>query len=122
MEEETRETPMVDRESVELAWRKEFDDLGEEGVRHEFFKSAYLSDQRKEGFAYRWLGEKRKVQERGNADRSIRAGLVVVSIVVILVGLAAAVLLIGGGEILDKTGSALRFSWKAIAGIFGASP
>ncbi len=113
---------MDDREEIELTWRKEFDELGEAGVRHEFFKSAYLSNQRKEGFAYRWLGEKRKEQERRNADRSIRAGLVAVSIFVISVVFAAAILLVGGGKILDKVGSALRFSWKAIAGTLGASP
>ena len=113
---------MDDREEIELTWRKEFDELGEAGVRHEFFKSAYLSNQRKEGFAYRWLGEKRKEQERRNADRSIRAGLVAVSIFVISVVFAAAVLLVGGGEILDKAGNALRFSWKAIAGTLGKTP
>jgi hypothetical protein len=122
MEEESREAPMNDREEIELAWRKEFDELGEEGVRHEFFKSAYISDQRKEGFAYRWLGEKRKEQERRNSGLSIRIGLVGGSIFVVLVVFAAAVLLIGGGEIMDKAGSALQFSWKAIAGFFGASP
>ena len=60
---------MYDREKMELTWRKEFNELGESGVRLEFFKSAYLSDQRKEGFAYRWLGEKRKAQERTNRTR-----------------------------------------------------
>ena len=60
---------VYDREEMELTWRKEFNELGESGVRYEFFKSAYLSDQRKEGFAYRWLGEKRKAQERANRAR-----------------------------------------------------
>jgi hypothetical protein len=75
---------MGDREEIELLWRKEFDELGESGVRHEFFKSAYLSNQRKEGFAYRWLGEKRKAQEKTNRKRS-RYIWVALNILVVLV-------------------------------------
>jgi hypothetical protein len=82
---------MDDREEIELTWRKEFDELGEAGVRHEFFKSAYLSNQRKEGFAYRWLGEKRKAQEKMNRRRerniwvvlNIFVGLVIAGVIVI---------------------------------------
>ncbi len=110
---------MDDREEIELTWRKEFDELGEAGVRHEFFKSAYLSNQRKEGFAYRWLGEKRKEQKRKEAGRNHRIGLVAAFILLCLVVLAAGALVFGFGELLDKAGSALRFSWKAIAGTLG---
>ncbi len=85
MEEESREPHKNDREEIELAWRKEFDELGETGVRHEFFKSAYLSNQRKEGFAYRWLGEKRKAEERTNRRRwrNIRVALKILVVSVI---------------------------------------
>ena len=90
-EEESRETMMGDREEIETAWRKEFDDLGESGVRYEFFKSAYLSDQRKEGFAYRWLGEKRKAEERTDKTRW-RNIWIVLNILLVLV-IAASVIL-----------------------------
>ena len=113
---------MDDRKALERKWREEFDESGEEGVREKLFRGTFLANQRKEAFAYRWLGEKRKEQERRNSGLSIRIGLVGGSIFVVLVVFAAAVLLIGGGEILDKAGSALWFSWKAIAGFFGASP
>jgi hypothetical protein len=112
---------MEDRDEVEVTWRKEFDELGESGVRHEFFKGTFVGNQRKEGFAYRWLGEKRKEQQRIKAGRNHRIGLVAAFILLCLVGLIAGVLVFGFGEILDKVGSALRFSWKAIAGFFGAS-
>ena len=82
--EELKESPMVDRDPIELKWRNEFDEMGEESVRHEFFKSAYLSDQRKEGFAYRWLGEKRKAQEKTNRRRR-RNIWIVLNILVVLV-------------------------------------
>ncbi len=82
---------MNDREEIELIWRKEFDELGESGVRHEFFKSAYLSDQRKEGFAYRWLGEKRKAEERTNRRRS-KYIWVALKILVVLVIVATVIL------------------------------
>ncbi len=113
---------MVDREEKELTWRKEFDELGEAGVRHEFFKSAYLSNQRKEGFAYRWLGEKRKEQQREEAGRNQRIGLVALITLLCLVVLAAGALFFGFDEILDKIGSALQFTWWAITGTLGKPP
>ena len=68
---------MDDREEVELTWRKEFDELGEDGVRHEFFKGTFRANQRKEGFACRWLDETRRVQEKKNSrqGRNIRIAL-----------------------------------------------
>jgi len=57
---------MVDRNPVELKWRREFDELGEEGVREKLFRGTIQTNQRKEGFAYRWLGEKRQEQEEKN--------------------------------------------------------
>jgi hypothetical protein len=116
------EIPMDDRDEIELAWRKEFDELGEEGVREKLFRGTIQNDQRKEGFAYRWLGEKRKEQQRIKAGRNHQIGLVAVFILLCLVGLVAGILVFGFGEILDKAGSSLQFSWKAIVGIFGASP
>ena len=112
---------MVDRDPIELKWRKEFDAMGEAGVREEFFKGTFQASQRKEASAYRWLGERRKEQQRIKAGRNHRIGLVAAFILLCLVGLIAGVLVFGFGEILDKVGSALRFSWKAIAGFFGAS-
>ena len=107
-------------------WNKAADWSLHEPERFDDFMQA-VSDARAKGehhqsVAYRWLGEKRKEQERRNSGLSIRSGLVGGSIFVVLVVFAAAVLLIGGGEIMDKAGSALQFSWKAIAGFFGASP
>ncbi len=49
---------MDDRKALERKWRKEFDELGEEGVREKLFRGTFLANQRKEAFAYRWLGEK----------------------------------------------------------------
>ncbi len=91
MEEESREPHKNDREEIELAWRKEFDELGETGVRHEFFKSAYSSNQRKEGFAYRWLGEKRKEQEKTDRTRwrIIRGALKILVVLMIAGGVIA---------------------------------
>ena len=109
---------MVDREEIELIWRKEFDELGESGVREEFFKGTFQANQRKEGFAYRWLGEKGKKQQREEARRNQRFRLVVFFSLLCFVVLAAVALVLGFGEIVDKGGSALRFSWKAIAGIW----
>ena len=58
---------MDDREEIEIKWREEFDELGEEGVREKLFRGTIQTNQRKEGFAYRWLGEKRKEQEEKNS-------------------------------------------------------
>ncbi len=63
---------MEGRESVELKWREEFDDLGEEGVREKLFRGIIQTNQRKEGFAYRWLEEKRQEQEKRKTDRKHR--------------------------------------------------
>ncbi len=58
---------MNDREEIEHTWREEFDELGESGVRHEFFKGTFRANQRLEGFACRWLEETRRVQEKKNS-------------------------------------------------------
>ena len=81
---------MDDREEMETKWREEFDELGEEGVREKLFRGTIQINQRKEGFAYRWLGEKRKAQERtdGNRWRIIRVALGV-SLVLVIVGAIA---------------------------------
>ncbi len=63
---------MEGRESVERKWREEFDDLGEEGVREKLFRGIIQTNQRKEGFAYRWLEEKRQEQEKRKIDRKHR--------------------------------------------------
>ncbi len=55
--------------SVGRKWRKEFDEMGEAGVREELFRGAFQANQRKEGFACRWLEEKRKEQEKEKHDR-----------------------------------------------------
>ena len=83
--EELRETRMEDREEIETKWRKEFDELGEEGVREKLFRGTIQIDQRKEGFAYRWLGEKRKAQEKTNKKRwkNIRIALKIFVVIVI---------------------------------------
>ncbi len=74
---------MVDRNPVELKWRREFDELGEEGVREKLFRGTIQTNQRKEGFACRWLGEKRKEQEERN--RKWGGVRVVLRILVVLV-------------------------------------
>jgi len=76
---------MNDRDEIEVTWRKEFDELGEEGVREKLFRGAIQANQRKEGFAYRWLGEKRKAQERTNRrrDRNIRGSLIILVVLAI---------------------------------------
>ena len=112
---------MVDRDPIDLTWRKEFDELGESGVRHEFFKGAFQANQRKEAFACRWLEERRKVQLRKEAGRNRRVGLVAAFILLCFLALAAMLWFVALENFMDKAGSALRFSWKAIAGIFGAS-
>ena len=60
---------MNDHDEIEVTWRREFDELGEEGVREKLFRGIIQTNQRKEGFAYRWLGEKRKAEERTNRRR-----------------------------------------------------
>ena len=59
---------MNDREEIETKWREEFDELGEEGVREKLFRGTIQTNQRKEGFASRWLGEKRQDQENRKTD------------------------------------------------------
>ncbi len=78
-------TKIYDRDEIELTWRNEFDELGESGVRHEFFNGTLQADQRKEGFAYRWLGEKRKEQENTSRRRwrNIRVALNIFMLLVI---------------------------------------
>ena len=73
---------MEERESVERKWREEFDELGEEGVREKLFRGTIQTNQRMEGFACRWLGEKRKEQEERN--RAWGGVRVVLGILVIL--------------------------------------
>ena len=81
---------MDEREELELKWREEFDKLGEEGVRHEFFKGSIQTDRRKEGFAYRWLGEKRQEQEKKKTDRKHRIMWAILVVIGILILAAAA--------------------------------
>ena len=64
----------------------------------------------------------RKKQQRINAIRNHRIKLVVALTLFGLVVVAAGVLFFNFDEILDKAGSALEFSWEAVAGIFGTSP
>ena len=59
---------MDDREEIENKWREEFDELGEEGVREKLFRGTIQTNQRKEGFASRWLEEKRQEQEKRKTD------------------------------------------------------
>ncbi len=113
---------MDDRKALERKWRKEFDELGEEGVREKLFRGTFLANQRKEAFAYRWLGERRKEQQRKEAGRKHRIRLVVVFILLVLVLSAAGALFFGFDEILDKIGSALQFTWWAITGTSGKAP
>ncbi len=80
---------MDEREELELKWREEFDKLGEEGVRHEFFKGSIQTDRHKEGFAYRWLGEKRQEREKKKTDRQHLIMWVILALIGILI-LAAA--------------------------------
>ena len=75
---------MDEREEMETKWREEFDELGEEGVREKLFRGTIQINQRKEGFAYRWLGEKRHEQERTNRRRE-RNIWVAFNILVVLV-------------------------------------
>lgn len=93
---------MDTRDEIEGTWRKEFDELGETGVRHEFFKGTFQANQRKEAFAYRWLAQKRKEQQREEADRKQRIKLVVLIILLCLVGLVSGVLVFGFGAIWDR--------------------
>ncbi len=113
---------MVDRDPVELKWRKEFDAMGEAGVREEFFKGTFQASQRKEASAFRWLGERRKEQQRIRTGRNRRIGLVTAFILLCLVILAAMLWFMVLENFLDKAGSALRFIWKAIAGTLGKAP
>ncbi len=61
---------MEGRESVERKWRKEFYELGEEGVREKLFRGTFQANQRMEGFACRWLEEKNREQENRKTDRN----------------------------------------------------
>jgi hypothetical protein len=61
---------MEGQESVERKWREEFDEMGEAGVREEFFYGAFQANQRMEGFACRWLEEKRKKNKKRKANRN----------------------------------------------------
>jgi hypothetical protein len=76
---------MNDRDEIEVIWRNEFDELGEEGVREKLFRGTFLANQRKEAFAFRWLGEKGKAEERTNRRRGryIRAVLGILVILLI---------------------------------------
>ncbi len=81
---------MDDREEIETKWREEFNELGEEGVREKFFRGTFQTNQRMEGFAYRWLGEKRKEQEEKNrAWRGVRVVLRILVVLVIAGGVIA---------------------------------
>ena len=53
-------------------------------MRHEFFKGVFQANQRKEGFACRWLDERRKEQEKPDRARW-RNIWVVLNIFVVLV-------------------------------------
>ncbi len=79
---------MVDRDPIELKWRKEFDAMGEAGVREEFFKGTFQASQRKEASAYRWLGERRREQGSRNKRRGriIWSALLIVLISAIVGG------------------------------------
>ncbi len=77
---------MVDRDPVELKWRKEFDAMGEAGVREEFFKGTFQASQRKEASAYRWLGERRQQQDKRKTNRKHR----IVFVLLAILGLLAA--------------------------------
>ena len=60
---------MDDRKLLEVGWRKEFEDLGEDGVRHQLFRGRFQANQPKEGFAFGWLQEKQKERDREKAHR-----------------------------------------------------
>ncbi len=81
---------MVDRDPIELKWRNEFDAMGEAGVREEFFKGTFQASQRKEASAYRWLGEKRKVEERTARKRGRNIRVVLGVLVILLIAGAIA--------------------------------
>ncbi len=108
--EKLRETRMDDREEIELIWRNEFDELGEAGVRHEFFKGIFQANQRKEAFACRWLDERRKEQQEKEAGRNRRVGLMAAFILLCFLALAAMLWFVALENFMDKVGSALRFS------------
>ncbi len=88
---------MDEREELELKWREEFDELGEEGVRHEFFKGSIQTDRRKEGFAYRWLREKRQEREKKKTDRQHRIMWIILALIGILILAVVTFLYFGKG-------------------------
>jgi len=77
---------MDDREEIETKWREEFDEMGEAGVREAFFRGTIQTNQRKEGFAYRWLEEKNQEQEKKDRRRGkvIRVALGIHLILVVV--------------------------------------
>jgi hypothetical protein len=77
---------MDDHKEIELTWRKEFDESGEEGVREKLFRGTFLANQRKEAFAFRWLGEKGEAEERTNRRRwrNIRSALKILVVLVVV--------------------------------------
>ena len=121
LEEEVRET-MEGREALERKWREEFDEMGEAGVREEFFKGTIQTVQGKEGFAYLWLGEKRQEQERKWIHRKNRMALVCFPLIGLFILSAVGILFFDIGIIWSKIVDGFGYVWKAVSGSLGATP
>ncbi len=113
---------MVDRDPIELKCRNEFDAMGEAGVREEFFKGTFQASQRKEASAYRWLGEKRKVEEKNWSRRKHRMALVYFVLFGIFILSAVGILFFDIGIIWSKVVDGFDYVWKALSGSLAATP